>query len=195
MRFLGFVALCLTVWGALSRPAAAADHARVRDEDSSPCGTRAACRQEYPFSPPRNPITRQQERLLLNPPTAQCDLPSQRAALLALFNNTGGAAWTSRTGWPAPFSSPTDLATYLATAPIQSGACNVTAAVSVALTSAAALTLPDHCCWHGVGCDSAGQLTALSLGVNGVSEFQHSTAAWQSKHSDRHPSCSRQAIW
>ena len=112
-----------------------------------------------------------QERLLLTPPIAQCDPSGQRAALLTLFYNTGGAAWTNRTGWPAAFSSPTDLTAYLASAPVQSGACNATGAPALASAGAsgAAVSFPDHCCWHGVGCDSAGLLAALSLGANGVS--------------------------
>ena len=94
----------------------------------------------------------------------------QRAALLQLYNNTGGYAWLNSSGWA-------DASVAWDSMAVESGAC------MAGIHNGTGAPLPDHCCWFGVSCCTPdtcaegwpscscipGLVFGLDLGVNNVS--------------------------
>ena len=100
----------------------------------------------------------------------------QRAALLQLYNNTGGYAWLQSSGWAGAYVA-LDSIMPAVPVPVPGSAC-------LAMTGNGTVApLPDHCCWFGVSCCiqdicaegwlwcscTPGLVIGIELGANNVS--------------------------
>jgi hypothetical protein len=104
--------------------------------------------------------------------TEACTPELQRASLLVMYQNQGGAGWVNNQGWPqVPPGNQTveDFLSQWQDVPVQSGSCRFrlsrapNSQTDGLLSTMASIypgldlelqgpELPDHCCWAGVLC-------------------------------------------